>query len=143
MKTYEPADDVRAIANGTVIPQWHPECSELNIAYLFTEELGVSKGRVKLAQIKKASGLEAHLGAVDAILVVDRTIWDGLDTAKRIALVDHEFCHLQIDDDGNLGIIGHDLEEFCAVVKRHGAWSEDISQFNQAQMDLLGGLKEA
>ena len=103
----------------------------------------MSKGRQKLAQIRKATAVEHCLTGHDAVLVVDRLVWARLDTAKRLALVDHEFCHLSIDADGKLSMVGHDLEEFCAVVRRHGAWLDDISLFNQAQMDLLEGVEAA
>ena len=137
MRQYEAADVVAVLAKEKVIPKWHPECSKLSIAYVFTDDLGVSKGRVTMAQIKKTTDLEAFLTGLDAILVVDRVIWNRLDDNQRVALIDHEFCHVGFNDAGKLALIGHDLEEFAAVVKRHGAWLADITRFNEAQMDLL------
>ena len=57
---------------------------------------------------------------------------------SRLALVDPEFCHLLIEVDGQQSrwwVTA--LSEFCSVVRCHGAWLDDISTFNQAQMDLL------
>ena len=31
-----------------------------------------------------------------------------------------------------LAIRGHDIEEFCCVVKRYGAWKSDVAAFLQA-----------
>ena len=39
-------------------------------------------------------------------------------------------------------MVGHDLEEFRAVVRRHGDWSADITLFNEAQSDLFAGHPE-
>ena len=36
-------------------------------------------------------------------------------------------------------MVGHDLEEFRAVVQRHGDWSAAITLFNEAQSDLFAG----
>ena len=144
MKTYDPAEEVQALAEGKVVPQWNAECDGASIAYLFTDDLGSSKGWQNLAHIRKATAVERCLTSYDFVLVVDRLVWAKFDTKKRLALVDHEFCHLSVDADGKLSVVGHDLEEFCAVVRRHGAWLDDISLFNQAQMDLFSeGRKEA
>ena len=137
MRQYEAADVVASLAKETIIPKWHPECSKLSIAYVFTDDIGVSKGRVTMAKVKKTTALEAHLTGLDAILVVDRVIWNRLAESQQVALIDHEFCHVGVNDEGALFLVGHDLEEFAAVVNRHGAWMDDIARFNQAQMDLF------
>ena len=137
MKTYEPAEEVQEIAEQTVIPQWHEHAKGLLFAYLFTDEIGNSKGRVVMAKVKKMGAIEAAVTGLDAVMVVDRTIWNRLTEQQRVALIDHEFCHVGIDEAGAVVLRGHDLEEFIAVVKRHGAWMDDIKRFNEAQMDLF------
>lgn len=71
----------------------------------------------------------------DAFFVIEISypIWRRLTESERIALVDHELSHawIVIDDEGEerLKVLPHDLEEFNAVYKRHGAWKRDIEQF--------------
>ena len=130
-REYEDADEVRAIAERIVIPRWHEPCGELRIVYLATDDLGTHNGRKTIAQIRRATPVETHLAGIDIVFVVDALEWAEMDEPRRIALVDHEFCHVEVDGDG-VKMRGHDVEEFNAVVQRHGAWSEDLARFVRA-----------
>lgn len=59
--------------------------------------------------------------------------WTAFNKKQRRALMDHELCHCmtKVDDDLNVipFIVGHDIEEFDAVVKRYGAWHSDLETF--------------
>jgi predicted LPLAT superfamily acyltransferase len=56
--------------------------------------------------------------------------WEILEKEQRVALVDHELCHCMMDEDsGKLIMHPHDLEEFNAVVRRHGLWQPDVVTF--------------
>ena len=132
MKQYKLADEPRKIANETAIPKWHEHLSELTISYLFTDDLGEVRGRVALAKTKKASAIEAFLGACDVLIVFDEKIWARLSSAQHLALVDHELCHVKVNAKGAPVIVGHDLEEFSEVVRRHGAWRSDVVVFGEA-----------
>lgn len=144
MKEYCAAEQVERIAKNEVIPKWHPDLTDVRIAYLFDEEIGTTRGKKVLAKVRKATPAETFLAEIDAVMIVDSTVWTGLTVAKRVALVDHELCHLRKEetDDGDerLAIRGHDLEEFAEIVKRHGLWSEDLVWFRDetAQMNLFG-----
>jgi|CXWL01.1.fsa_nt_gi DNA segregation ATPase FtsK/SpoIIIE-like protein len=52
--------------------------------------------------------------------------WRNLMESQRLALVDHELCHciIELDERNNpvLRLVGHDIEEFNAIVARHGLW---------------------
>lgn len=81
------------------------------------------------------------------MILLNDTAWDGLTTSQREALIDHELCHAAIvlDDDGQpkkddrgrlvCRIKKHDMEEFRAVVERHGLWTADLEQIAQAAMN--------
>ncbi len=64
---------------------------------------------------------------------VARDQWEYLDDAQRYALLDHELCHCIIEEneDGDevMAMVGHDLEEFRAIVQRHGLWLDDVKSF--------------
>ena len=132
---YWKADEAKEIAEKEVIPQWHENLSQLRIAYLFVDDL-VSKGKTIAAKIKKASSLEHFLTDYNLILTVNKTVWKRFGPAKRLALIDHEFCHVMagMDKRGKIWftLVGHDLEEFSAVVKRHGIWDDAIADFQMA-----------
>lgn len=108
-----------------------------------------------LGKARKISGLNAYLAAEfaddeippadrdDTFLVIEiaEKEWVELTTAQRRALVDHELCHfvLDEDDDGNetVSVVGHDLEEFRAVVERHGMWRPDVRAFTDVAVKQL------
>ena len=142
---YWKADGVKEIAEKEVILQWHENLGQLRIAYLFVDDL-VSKGRTIAAKIKKASSLESFLTDFDLILIVNQTAWKRFGHAERLALLDHEFCHVLTtkDEHGRIEfvMIGHDLEEFRAVVERHGAWNDDVADF-QMVLPLTPKIREA
>ena len=124
------------LATTEVIPKWHEHLANIHVACLAVESLK-SKGMVTWAKIKKASPIEFCLSGADVILVVNEEVWRDLTRKQRIALLDHEFCHVTWDqDDGKLAMIGHDLEEFNAVVRRHGSWRDSIELFGE-QLELF------
>lgn len=80
----------------------------------------------------------------DFIVTLDEQYWQASTPRAREILVYHELCHCaqKRDRDGELrwtedglpvwGIVGHDVEEFEAVVERYGAYSADIREFVSA-----------
>ena len=66
-----------------------------------------------------------------------------LTEKQRLALIDHELCHIvrDVDSDSGFSMRSHDIEEFAAVVERHGAWKADVHHFlaaaKNAQLDLF------
>ena len=143
MKEYIDADEAKHVAQTAVLPKWHQGLQGATIAYLFDPDSLTVKGRDVWAKIRKATAVETHLTAIDLVLLIARPAWDACTDSQRIALLDHEFCHVEIDETEDGGVVyrmvGHDLEEFRAVVRRHGDWSADITLFNEAQADLFAG----
>lgn len=148
MTTYSTAHEVERIAE-ELIPAHHPHLSTVPIRYVWRDKATRSKGNIVLGKARKVSGLGAHLvhlvrkdeppEEVDFfVLEIAADTWQKLTLAQRTALVDHELCHLGIDipegdeDDRRLVIRGHDLEEFAAVVERHGLWRPAIETFQAA-----------
>ena len=139
MRTYEYAKDAEKLAKGTAIPSWHPHLAMLKICYLEDQEDMVAKGRTVLAKIRKVNAVEAYITGHDLILIISGPSWRTLGAVQRIALIDHELCHvIEADSGDGYTMVSHDLEEFNAVVKRHGAWWPDIAEFVSAvQGDLF------
>lgn len=103
-------------------------------------------GHVVLGRMRKCSELERELHGRDAILLLNQAYWRTFSEAQREALVDHELCHLDqvLDADLEPAVDGHgkpkfrirkhDLEEFRAVVERHGCYLADLKEFAQAAL---------
>ena len=103
-------------------------------------------GRVKLGMCRKASDLDRQLTNFDFIILLNKLFWTSLEVTdeQRKALLDHELCHAEVKLDAagdpaldELGNIvyrtrKHDIEEFSAIVERHGLWKHDLEQFYAA-----------
>ena len=145
MKEYRNADEAQRLAETHVIPKWHPRLAAASIVYLTDPDEMKAKGRQVLAKVRKANPVEHHLTGHDIVMIVNGYAWPMLSEAQRLAVVDHELCHIE-PDEGEEGetvyrIRGHDLEEFRAVVSRHGDWSTDITLFNEAQREMDLSMK--
>src|SRR5574341_1335574 len=112
-------------------------------------------GRVKLGQLKKASDLDRELAPFDFVIMLRKEFFDLAETtdAQRLALIDHELCHgdVRLDKDGEPMVDSkgrtlyrmrrHDVEEFSAVVGRHGLYKRDLEHFfGAAKKDRQGNL---
>jgi hypothetical protein len=157
---YTPAPAVEKTARA-VINKWHPHLSDVRIEYVFRDSPAKSKGRVVLGKARKLSGLNAWLarlgdverdgdGAlfrdgdeaqpVDDFFVIEiaEPVWEAMDSEQRFALVDHELSHCIVEESDSglqLKVAGHDLEEFEAVVRRHGLWKPDVERFVKAAVE--------
>lgn len=146
---YQVSTEVQKVAEG-LIKNFHPHLNGATIVYLFQNKrdratgaavIPISKGKPVLGQAKLVTGLNAFLvsGATRTdgdeidpffVLLITKPAWDRMKAAQRQALVDHELCHFGIDDEsGKPTLIPHDLEEFNAIVRRHGLWEESVEQF--------------
>lgn len=142
--TYRPAPAVEHIA-GTLIPTHHPDLDGVRIQYVFRSKASKKNDKIVLGKARKVSGLNAYLAtpadevgfddeAVEFFVIeIAEDCWRDLNHEQRIALVDHELCHLAIefDDDEQVKLVmrSHDLEEFREIVERHGLWKPDLTEF--------------
>jgi hypothetical protein len=145
-----------------LIREHHIHLEEARILWLFTTAKRKKCDRVRLASAKKLSAMERYLSSgnesvetgYDFIGLIGVREWEGLTDQQRVALVDHELCHMAVFlKDGELnrwrrfdpnydvlsdeiewryGVRGHDLEEFTEVIERHGLWSADRQEFAEA-----------
>ena len=77
----------------------------------------------------------------DWLMIISKDWWDEASDIDREALVFHEAMHCgqQRDKHGDprfdmlgqpvVGILPHDVEEFHSVVRRYGAWTPDLVEF--------------
>lgn len=131
MADFELAPDVEIVAQ-KVIAEHHKSLAELKIAYLFREGNWSSQNRETWAKIFKVSDRDKLLNNYDYILVVNVEVWWRIDAPIREALIDHELSHIGMDDNGAWKMFGHDLEDFVAVVRRRGPWTEEARLYLKA-----------
>lgn len=103
-------------------------------------------GRVTLGMCKKATDLDRELAAFDFVIILRKEFWQSLRVTaqQRAALLDHELMHacVKYDEAGQpvvdergrtvYRVRKHDLEEFAAIVERHGLWKKDLETFAAA-----------
>lgn len=136
--TYRRAEEVRDIAEA-LIPEYHPHLHGETILYVFRSKATERKFKPVLGTARRVSGLNAYLAfqemGEDAepfyVIEIAEDIWGRLAEAQRVALVDHELSHIGPD-----GMLTHDVEEFRAVVERHGLWMPDLHDFAKAAKSL-------
>ena len=143
MREYIDGKPVQDVAR-KVIAKWHTDLDNPKILYLIDTETMKSRGFETLAKIRKATPVESHLnGGLDLVLIVSGPIWKAMTDEQKLALIDHELCHVELTspESGEPGaylLRGHDIEEFNVIVKRHGDWWPHVAAFfNSAQRDLF------
>lgn len=141
MTTYSEAPQVQAIAEKLVL-EHHEHLDGIEVRYVFRDEAAKEGGKTVFGKARKKSGLDAFLAAQEDeledpedffVIEIALDVWSVLNERQRVALVDHELahCRTKIDEKGNLSLViaPHDVEEFSAIVERHGLWRPDIEEF--------------
>lgn len=119
----------------SLVQKHHNHLLAAEIGYLVTKKAMNRGGKLILGKARRPSGLLGYFSRADFLIVVQGGEWAKADRDKREALVDHELCHctLEYNEEGERiwTLRGHDLEEFSAIVERHGLWKEDVKQFTE------------
>jgi len=126
--------------------KWHDDIAEAAIALAWRTALKPDKdGHLVLGKCLKVSDLYREFAAFDFIILLNREVWEdsGFTVDKKKALMDHELCHAAAvsNDDGAVydererrvfRTRKHDIEEFNAIVQRHGCYKHDLEVFAEA-----------
>jgi predicted metallopeptidase len=142
--TYRVAPEVEEVAR-KLIEEHHQDLVGVRVDFLFRSPPAASSGRLVLGKARKISGLSAFLAGHDGpflVMEIAEEPWQDLSERKRAALVDHELCHMGVDENGAPAILGHDVEEFVVVVERHGIWTralETLQLASQLALPFEGG----
>lgn len=103
-------------------------------------------GHLVLGRCMKASDLQRELVKWDFVILLNQEVWSDPEftKAQKEALLDHELCHAdracdkegepKIDERGRAvwRTRKHDIEEFQAIVTRHGCYKRDLEIFAEA-----------
>lgn len=140
----------------------HFDCAEARIALAWRKGLKPDvDGHLVLGKCVKLNDLQREMVPFDYVIVLNREVWEDpkFGREKKLALLDHEMCHTApaLDAEGEKvrdtkgrlcwRIRGHDIEEFRAIVARHGCYKRDLEKFAEALLErkrqpLLAGQME-
>ena len=142
-----------------LIREHHGHLVRAKILYLLSTQPMRDKDRVVLGKAQKNAPLLRYLssaigeevpsvaGGYDFVLLFQSTEWGMLTPAQKIAAVDHELshCFAKVEVSEKTGrerrswtLLAHDLQEFTAVVARHGLWQPDVQNMARAVAVQLG-----
>lgn len=142
------SDSQARIIGEKLVKNVHQRLAEANILYLMTSAKRTDKGQNVYATIQKAGGLVRYLSSpdnpdtrADYIILITEEWWYQLNEKQREIVLDHELCHAIPGEPDKQGkktwdLRGHDLEEFNAIVQRHGNWRPALTLMHQAMNQL-------
>jgi len=141
---YGEAEEVEKIAS-RLIANYHPELASARFRFLFKDKASKKGGRPVMGTINKMSDKMLYLIEVDFLMEVPLEIWQGLDNTKRSALVDHllERCTgEESEESGEMkwSVREPDVHEFNSILRRYGAWTDELSQFATVAKSLDFGF---
>jgi hypothetical protein len=140
---YEASEELEELAR-ELIQEHHGHLIEADIKYLFRTGNWEVKKRETWGQAKKVGKEVNFLTGYDFIIIIHQAVWEQLNDKEKRALLDHELQHCSAGTDaaGNKiwYIQGHDVEDFYAIIRRHGLWSKMLrkmeSVLNQIELEL-------
>lgn len=122
----------------TLISEHHQHLAQAKIKILFRMGSWTSKCKEVFAKTYKASERDRTLHGYDFVIIVNKDVWAILTMEQRWALLDHELCHCGINvNTGAYTIVEHDVQEFAAVIRRHGLWCQDVKAFGKVVQERL------
>jgi len=133
-KVYAEAENVEKEANG-LIPMYHPELATARFKYVFVDKASMKNGKPVRGKVRRISGILEFLVEADFLMEIALDQWNELADTQRKALIDHllECCTGEEDEnDGGAmkwSVREPDVQEFSAILRRHGAWNDDLAAF--------------
>lgn len=134
LEGYHESSEVHAIAVELIGA--HPRFAFLDnhsMAYALLHGVAPEDGRLHaIAKAQKAPAVWKDLTGTEGAVWVNQRWWMVADEKSRRAVVAHELCHFTEKDDGNLGTVEHDVEEFSFVARHFGPWDAGLIQLRMA-----------
>lgn len=104
-----------------------------DIVYVVVPGDRKAKGKTVLGAAKKLGKIDRLLSKVDFIIQLPWGAWQRMSDDQRVAVLDHELSHCgsKLKGDGTVTwvVLPHDVEEFSAVLERHGIYKGDLTEF--------------
>ena len=135
---FQKSEVIQAVAE-KIIDEHYPELVDAKplIGYYIREG-----NWSKAGSCKKTTAFERHLTGKMYFIVINDSAYQDFGEDQLNALVDHELYHIERDQDNPdigdseaWGIRDHDVEEFAAIIKRHGLWEHGVKRFAEACLE--------
>ena len=139
------AEDVDAAAQDlfdVLIDRDHPALRRFALALLFKPKCTVRGSRIVRGTAQLATPREQELYGAQAFVTLGYDEWADCTERQREAIIDHQLYHFAVSEDEELEMVGHDVEEFDAVLRKHGSWEEGLARFVETAQKILPGLAE-
>lgn len=133
-KVYASAENVEKEALG-LIPVYHPELATARFKYVFVDKASMKNGKPVRGKVRRITGVLDFLLEADFLMEIALDQWNELADTQRKALIDHllECCTGEEDEesggDMKWSVREPDVQEFSAILRRHGAWNDDLAAF--------------
>ena len=144
MKSYAEIGDAYLLDMAArIIQEHHEHLIDARIRYVWWEQdpPPAKAKRSILGKATRPAGAIAALTRADFLVQINCDEWAKMDGDRRAALLDHELSHCGWDQNRGWAIVKHDLEDFCAVIERHGAWT-DTHEAIQLAFEFRAPTKE-
>lgn len=139
----EESPDVKKLAQ-EIISEWHKPLADLKIAYFFRAKAGKSGDKVVAGKCIRVDDRNWLLHGYDILIEIAKDVWSKAKPDFRRAIVDHELTHIYAeldaagkivrDADGRaqVALRERDVQEFAGILRRHGAYTDDLIRFLDA-----------
>lgn len=141
LESWKRMEDVEAEVK-EIVGKYHPHL-EAAVITVFGKPKAPQKGdKVNVAKILRPSELvRVSLGLAglksDYLIVIGLDVWNTTEWKVKVAILDHELAHaVGRDEKGRWRLVGHDVEEFTAVLERQGAYTYSLKRFAKAAQQL-------
>lgn len=135
---FKSAKDLQPIVD-RIVELFYPLLQGCTIRVAYQSKNFPDRSRT-VARIYKVTGWRAWLwdradGEPEAffLIIVAVPNWITLEPRAQIAVLDHEVCHIEYNEEtDSLALRDHSIEEFPEVVERHGAYHAGLEHFYHA-----------
>lgn len=132
-KVYSTAETAEVVAQN-LIPLYHPELATARIKFISVDKGSTKNGKAVGGKVRRISGSLEYLLECDFLIEIALDVWNEKTDSQRQALMDHllERCTGEEDDqtgDMKWTTREPDVAEFTAILRRHGAWNDDLASF--------------
>jgi hypothetical protein len=123
--SYDPVgDDVLDLARD-LIRNYHPMLVNAQISYLYRNKAMTKGESVVYATAQKLSPKLKALCGSDFLITIAFETWRELSDLEKRMVLDHELCHLLIEESDTTGetkfkILEHTFEDFSIIISRYG-----------------------
>ena len=134
-----------------IIKKYHKGLRKAHIGLVWRTSLKADRdGHLMLGKCVKVGDLAKEFIPYDFLILLNKEVWTRLDKKQQKALLDHELFHAapaydkhgthKKDERGRycFRTRRHQLEEFNAIVARHGAYLPDIEELEKIFLKRKG-----